>query len=190
MARTSGLASSYSMLCINTAFLPIAHDALEERQRNATGTQNHAMVSLDGKLRAHRSPGFLTQLEDLHLPDFVGAGLTRPHHVAIDFALWNAIVNRLLPGPAFRVQSGIHHEPAGAEDFTIETPKIAGGVVFVPTQIRCQALCVKTPAFRKGGHRAERTLAAEARKRGHLDFQGYLEVVPRNPLVCSQGAHQ
>src|ERR1700729_3094145 len=103
MARTSGLASSYSMLCIHTAFLPIAHDALEERQRNATGTQNNAMVSLDRKLRAHRSPGFLTQLEDLHLPDFVGAGLTRPHHVAIDFTLRNTVIDRLPAGPAFRV---------------------------------------------------------------------------------------
>ena len=69
--------------------------------------------------------------EDLEFTNHVGARLPGNGTVAIHFARRDAVVDRLLARPVFRVQPRVHDEPARAKKLEVELAKL--GLAEVPT---------------------------------------------------------
>ena len=78
------------------------------------------------------------QFEDVQLPQLVGQSLSRPRNIAVGFSLHVGlvfggvlvkVVNHLLAGPVFVVDSGIEHQANGAQQFVRETTEVRIGVL-------------------------------------------------------------
>ncbi len=131
----------------------------------------------------------LTLRENLQLPDHVGAGLTRPDDVTIDFGGTDSIVDRLLPGPMHRVQTRIDHQPPRPEQLVRELSKASLGIAFVPTRLGHEMFGVQRPAFREGRQAAKDSLAPECGQLARFLLEGNLEVMAGHALVIDQRTH-
>jgi hypothetical protein len=67
----------------------------------------------DREFVAERFFGFVTEFKDTELADHVGASLALPDDVALRFLGGDAVIEDLLAGPFFGVESGVHDVAAG-----------------------------------------------------------------------------
>lgn len=108
------------------------------------------MVAANVEALAQRRLVAVAQLDDLHLPDHAGQGLTRIGKVAVDVRahdrafharLLGKEVDRPLAAPAQAVQAGVHHQPRGAEGLPLQEAEAAVGIL-VQAEVEAQGLCV------------------------------------------------
>ena len=132
---------------------------------------------------------FGSDVEDLELADFVGAGLARHHDVALHFGDGDAVVDGLLARPFFRVEAGVDDEAAGAEEFFVELAEEALGVAFIPAEFDGELLGVEGPAFGERGQATEAAALAEFRDLGELLLERDVEVVAGDAFVVGERAH-
>src|SRR5262249_6912745 len=114
--------------------------------------------------------------------------LSRLHHVAIDFAGFDAVVNRLLPRPSLGVKAGVDDEPAGTKQLRVEPSEPADRIAVVPSVLDGQPLGVETPAFAGRRKSPKQSELPELRLRGVLAVDGELEVMAGNRLVIDERA--
>jgi hypothetical protein len=125
-------------------------------QRHRTVLEHHVVEGRQRELRPQRLFRLLAQLENAQHADHVGASLARPGDVALHFLRADAVVDRLLAGPALGVQAGVDHQAPRAEQFRAERAEQARNVAFIPALLHRQALGVQAPAFAVGAAAAER----------------------------------
>src|SRR5687767_7988879 len=107
----------------------------EKFQRHSTGAEHRIVKLANGEAAAEGGARLVTELDDLQLPDHVGARLSWVDHVALNLTCLDARVDRLLPRPALCVQARIYDEPPSAEQGGVQLSKQSLKIAFVPTPI-------------------------------------------------------
>src|SRR5688572_7237993 len=90
--------------------------AFEELDRHSARAEHDVVELADREALTEGAARLLAQFDKFQLAQHVGAGLTGHHHVSLDFAGANAIVDGLLPRPALGVQSRVDYQPPCAEE--------------------------------------------------------------------------
>src|SRR5580700_5816308 len=170
---------------------PLVRASLEQVEGQGPTIQHLVVESANVKLGAQFFPGAFSQLANLKLAQLVAEGLRGPRDVAVSFGLNGRLVNgprlakkfyNLIACPAFGMDSCIHNQPNGPEEFRGKSAVVRNGIL-VKANLFAKFLRIEGPTFRV--RIKTKPVEAKLRQARKLLLYGKLHVVPRNAFMVS-----
>src|SRR5580704_18106463 len=137
---------------------PLVRASLEQVEWQGPAIQHLVVEGANVELGPQFFPGAFAKLANLKLAQLVAESLRRPRDVAISFGLNGRLVNgarlakkfyNLIACPAFGMDSCIHNQPNGPEEFRGKSAVVRNGIL-VKANLLAKLLRIEGPAFRIG----------------------------------------
>src|SRR5258708_27701433 len=163
----------------------------EHDQGQGSAIQHLIVEGANVELGDQVSPGSFAELANLQLAKLVTKGLRRPRDVTVGFGLDGRLVHgsrlaeklhNLIACPTFGVDSCVHNQPHGPEEFGGKSAVVRNGIL-VKAHLFAELLRIEGPAFRGGVE--TQSVEPKLRQAGELLLHRKLHVVARNAFMVS-----